>query len=304
MNNYLYKYLCKAITFRALELAIANNYPNQQMRCPVHLSIGQEYWLPCVSDHYVAGDRFFSSHRSHSLFMALGCNPVALIAELHGHPDGCLGGKGGSMHLHDVSKGLISSTPIVGSSIPLAIGSALASKHLSERVLTVSYFGDGACEEGAFHESLNLASVLDLPILFICENNLYSCNTKISRRQSSARMSRFADAHGIPSATVSYQRDLQNTIDTISRAFTAARSNPFFLEIYSNRIYQHCGHLLDLDTGDRTEEEQTYLNQLDPLNCAIDQDQSLREYLELEYIRFCQIVHFYQSLNNEYWFNA
>ena len=159
------------------------------------------------------------------------------------------------MHLKDISVGLEQSVPIVGSSIGLALGSALAAQRNNQDILTVSYFGDGACEEGIVHESLNMAYVLDLPVLFICENNSYSCNTHIKRRQSSTKMSRLADAHGITSISIDQCLPYTVLSERVSHAFSLARSKPCFLEVFSYRLYEHCGNSVDVDKGDRTEEE-------------------------------------------------
>jgi len=241
--------------FRGFQMAIAEKYSLQMMRCPVHLSIGQEYWLPPLRKLAGSSVRCFSSHRSHSMYMGLGGNFEKMIAELHGHPNGVLGGRGGSMHLKDLSVGLEQSVPIVGSSLGLALGSGLAAQHQKENTLTIAYFGDGACEEGILHESLNIASVFDLPILFICENNQYSCNTHLYRRQSSSKMSRFSEAHGIQYDTLDPELPYGDIVSKIERAFNIGRKSSFFLEIASYRLYEHCGHLVDTDKGDRSQKE-------------------------------------------------
>ena len=187
-------YIRKCIEFRAIEEAIAFQYTNQKMRCPVHLSIGQEYWLPFLKKNIFSSLRCYSSHRSHSMYLALDGNIPALIDELYGLDTGCLKGKGGSMHLKDLNAGLEASIPIVGSSLPLALGSAFSAMHAKKELISIAYFGDGACEEGVLHECLNFASIHNLPILFLCENNRYSCNTVLDRRQPSENMCRFPKA--------------------------------------------------------------------------------------------------------------
>ena len=232
--------------------------------------------------------------------MALNCDVKSLIAELHGHSDGCLGGLGGSMHLKSISNGLISSNPIVASSIPQAVGSSLSSKHLQDNILTVSYFGDGACEEGSFHESLNFASVYSLPILFICENNGFSCNTSLRRRQSDQSMSRFADAHNINHATIDQYMDPTNVKLIIDNAYLEARSHPFFLEVKSNRIYQHCGHLIDLNTGDRNEEEQVGINSSDPTSSLIASHSLLTSHYHYCLSEYNSFISLYSLQNSNY----
>ena len=225
------------------------------MRCPVHLSIGQEFWLPLLKKQFRDKDRCFSSHRSHSMYMALECDIECLIAELHGSAKGALSGKGGSMHLKDLDNGLEQSNPIVGSGIGFSLGSALASKIKGDDIMTVAYFGDGACEEGILHESLNLARVQNLPILFICENNGYSCNTKIYRRQWSDDMTRFAKAHGINFYSCNMDMSYDSLYNTFEYICQIARNQPAFLEIKSYRYYEHCGHNIDKDKGDRSLQE-------------------------------------------------
>ena len=252
----------RAAEIRATQLAVADSYANQMMRCPVHLSIGQEYWLPLIKYFKTSNDRFFSSHRSHSLYLALSNDVDAYFAELFGLSDGVTKGKGGSMHLKSLENGLEASIPIVGSSIGISLGSALSHKIISkETSRTVSYFGDGACEEGILHESLNMASIYKLPLLFICENNLYSCNTNIKNRQPSENMTRFADAHSIKNEQISQEESLGTIISKFEKAFEISKSMPYFLEIKSYRLYEHCGYKKDVNNGDRMSiEYKNFLN--------------------------------------------
>jgi len=286
-------------TFRGLQEAIASRYSGQMMRCPVHLSIGQEYWLPLVRRFFQSGDRCFSSHRSHSMYMALGGDFERLIAELHGHKDGCLAGRGGSMHLKDLSVGLEQSVPIVGSSIGLALGSGLAAQRNVQNVLTLSYFGDGACEEGIVHESLNMAHILSLPILFICENNAYSCNTHIRRRQSSTTMSRLADAHGIAAITIDQLLPYNELNERVSRAFNIARSRPCFLEVFSYRLYEHCGYKVDTDIGDRTEAEYAANLEADYFGLLRKKFQSVEDSYSESFRRYSEVIDQYSYKSME-----
>jgi len=285
--------------FRGLQKAIANKYSMQMMRCPVHLSVGQEYWLAPIQRLRRAGDRCFSSHRSHSMYMALGGDTERLIAELHGHPNGSLGGRGGSMHLKDLSVGLEQSVPIVGSSLALALGSALAAKHQGQEILTISYFGDGACEEGVLHESLNMSKVLRLPILFICENNLYSCNTRWENRQSSSKMSRFASAHGLPSESIEPNMGYGEIVRKLTKAFQLGKEEPFFLEVYSYRLYEHCGHSIDSGNGDRTQAEYDEYSSNDSFTLLCKDYPSVLDEYEKS-LRSCEeIILRYTSFNNQ-----
>jgi len=289
-EKYINEYR-KCIEFRALQLAIAKRYENQEMRCPIHLSIGQEYWLPLIKSGFRFGDRCFSSHRSHSMYMALGGNIERMISELYGSPNGSLSGYGGSMHLKDLEVGLEASIPIVGSSIPLAIGSAFAAKHAKKDLMTIAYFGDGACEEGVFHESLNLASLYNLPILFICENNSYSCNTHYRRRQVNGEMKRYAKAFEIKSFDIRETYNYSNIESSLSNALKLARDKPIFLEINSYRLYEHCGHRIDTSAGDRTNKEFKYYSEKDPIVGMLREYEELRielEELSVEYDNICE----------------
>src|SRR3990167_5343934 len=175
------------LRIRMIEEAIAENYSKQKMRTPVHLSIGQEAAAAASGAVLRKTDYAVSSHRAHAHYFAKDGNLNAMIAELHGKVTGCSRGRGGSMHLIDQSVGFMGSTAIVGNTIPIGVGLGL-SIHLSgdDRVSCI-YLGDGAVEEGVFYESLNFAILKKLPILFICENNLYSVYTPLDKRQPAGR---------------------------------------------------------------------------------------------------------------------
>lgn len=171
------------LRIRRIEEAIAECYKEQEMRCPVHLSIGQEAIAAGVCALLKKTDIVFSNHRSHGHYLAKGGSLPAMIAEIYGKETGCSKGRGGSQHLIDMSAGFWGSTPIVASTVPLSVGSAFYSKLKEDKKVTVVFFGDAAMEEGVLHESLNFASLHKLPIFFVCENNLYSISTHISARQ-------------------------------------------------------------------------------------------------------------------------
>jgi TPP-dependent pyruvate/acetoin dehydrogenase alpha subunit len=273
----------KAVRYRAIETAIAHQYANQKIRCPVHLSIGQEYWLPFLKKNISGTVRCFSSHRSHSMYLALEGDLNLMIEELYGLHTGCLMGRGGSMHLKDLDVGLEASVPIVGSSLPLALGSAFSAKHSKQSILSIAYFGDGACEEGVLHECLNFASVNKLPILFICENNLYSCNTNLSRRQPADNMTRFAYAAKIKAFQLQSSSSFEEIDLILNKSITVSYSEPVFLEIKSYRLYEHCGYQIDKDCGDRTPAEYDLFEKLDPIAIEINKNSSSRELFDKTY---------------------
>ena len=159
------------LRIRMVEEAIADRYAAWEMRCPVHLSIGQEAIAVGVSAALRPDDMVISNHRSHAHYLAKGGDLRRMLAELHGRETGCARGRGGSMHLIDRSVGMIGALPIVAGSIPIGVGVALASRRAGHDRAVVIYVGDAAIEEGVFHESANFASLEKLPVLFVCENN-------------------------------------------------------------------------------------------------------------------------------------
>jgi TPP-dependent pyruvate/acetoin dehydrogenase alpha subunit len=243
------------LRIRLVEERIAQLYPEQEMRCPVHLSIGQEAVAAGVCAALQPDDAVFSSHRSHAHYLAKGCNLKAMMAELYGKSTGCCGGKGGSMHLVDLSAGMFAAVPIVGSTIPIAVGAALGSVMRGEPRVTVAFFGDAATEEGVFHESLNYAALKNLPVLFISENNYYSVYSPLAVRQPERREAMvLAQGHGIES----HQRsgnDVMEVYQLASKAVEKARGGggPTFLEFMTYRWLEHCGPNYDNDLGYRSE---------------------------------------------------
>ena len=172
---------------RMVELEIARLYGEQEMRCPTHLCVGQEAPPVGVSRHLRRGDLVFSAHRSHGHYLAKGGDLKAMMAELYGRQTGCASGKGGSQHLVDLAVGFMGSVPILASTISVAVGAALGTTMRGEDRIVVSYFGDAAVEEGIFHETMNYASVEKLPVLFVCENNLYGVQSALDVRQFARR---------------------------------------------------------------------------------------------------------------------
>ena len=241
---------------RQVEEAIADRYVDQEMRCPVHLSVGQEAAAVGVCAALDRADRIFSTHRCHAHYLAKGGDLKRMLAEIYGKAAGCCGGRGGSMHLFDVEVGMVASIPIVASSIPLAVGSALSSKIDGDGVVSVAFLGDGSLEEGIFHESANFASLNRLPVVFACENNLYSVYTPLYERQPERPFSRLAEAHGVVYFDVEGD-DVLAVFDAASKAVAHARSasGPVFLNINTYRWREHCGPNYDNDIGYRTEAE-------------------------------------------------
>ncbi|MBT9141755.1 MAG: Acetoin:2,6-dichlorophenolindophenol oxidoreductase subunit alpha [Syntrophomonadaceae bacterium] len=245
------------LRIRMIEEKIAELYPEQEMRCPVHLCIGQEAVAAGVCANLSHDDYVLSNHRSHGHYLAKGGDLKAMMAEFYGKVTGCSKGKGGSMHLVDLSVGFLGATPIVGSTIPIAVGTAFGSVMRGETRVSVIFFGDAAPEEGVFHESLNFAMLKRLPVVFVCENNFYSVYSPLSVRQPEGReIFELAKGHGIES----YQGDGNDVVEVYQLAERAVRKarhggGPTFLEFKTYRWREHCGPYYDNDLGYRAESE-------------------------------------------------
>jgi len=241
--EYLYKELLK---IRVIEEEIANRYKDQQMRCPVHLSIGQESVAVNVSYYLNKNDYVYSNHRSHAHYIARGCDIYKFICELHGKSNGCVNGRGGSMHIKDLDKNFISSIPLVGSALGLAVGTALHFKRINKKSRVCVYFGDGSVEEGIFHEALNFISLYKLPIILVCENNLYSVYTHQKERSISDDFTRFAKAFNIKSKRIN-TNNIYNSIKDTKDIFDYSKKtlNPIFLQFDTYRHREHCGPNFD-----------------------------------------------------------
>ncbi|MDW8264748.1 MAG: thiamine pyrophosphate-dependent dehydrogenase E1 component subunit alpha [Gemmataceae bacterium] len=245
------------LRIRLVEEGIAEHYPAQQMRCPVHLCIGQEAVAVGVCAHLRPQDLVMSGHRSHGHYLAKGGDLKAMLAELHGKVTGCCGGKGGSMHLIDLKAGFLGATPIVASTIPIAVGAAWGSRLRGEDRVVVVFFGEAATEEGVFHEALNFAALKRLPVVFVCENNLYSVYSPLSVRQPPGReVFQLARGHGVE-AHQGDGNDLLTVYDLAGGAIRRTRDGrgPVFLEFKTYRWREHCGPNYDNDLGYRTHEE-------------------------------------------------
>ena len=255
------------VRIRKVEEAIAAHYPEQKMRCPVHLSIGQEAASAGVCAALRPDDLAMSGHRSHAHYLGKGGSLNAMIAEIYGKETGCCHGRGGSMHLVDLAAGFVGAVPIVGSTIPIATGLAFADHQLKRDRVTVAFLGEAATEEGVFHESVNFASLHKLPIVFVCENNLYSVYSPMSVRQPAHReVWQLAAGHGV----TAHQGDGNDPLAVyeLARAAVAqARSGqgPVFLELKTYRWREHCGAGFDNHIGYRTEAEYQSGHERDPI---------------------------------------
>lgn len=242
---------------RAVEESIVTHYPEQEMRCPVHLSIGQEAAAAGSCAALLKRDYALSGHRAHAHYLAKGGDLKGMMAEIYGKATGCAGGKGGSMHLIDLDAGFLGSAPIVGSTIAIAAGTAFAAQSRDEDRVTMVFLGEGATETGVFYETVNFAALRNLPLVFLVENNFYSVYSPMAVRQKGeSRIVDIAEAHGIPA-----QRADGNDVDCVyalsQKAVDKARSGggPSLLEFVTYRWREHCGPNFDNDIGYRTEAE-------------------------------------------------
>lgn len=243
----------KLFMIRHVEEQIAEKYAEQEMRCPVHLSIGQEATAVGVCINLGKEDQVLSAHRSHAHYLAKGGDLLKMLGELYGKEVGCARGKGGSMHLFDLEAGLIAAVPIVGSTLPIGVGIALGMRRMNRKGIVVIYFGDGASEEGVFAESLDFAALKKLPVLFICENNQYSVYTHLNERQFTGRnIVEIARAHGVEGEKGD-GNDINKVISKAKRAIEQIKkdSKPFLLEFDTYRWLEHCGPNWDDQLGYR-----------------------------------------------------
>jgi len=254
------------LLLRRTEERIVREYPKYEMRSPPHMYIGQEAVAVGVCDALQREDSLFPYYRSHGWYLAKGGNLRAMIAELHGRATGCSGGWGGSMHLIDLSAGVQGTSAVVAGSMSHAVGAALAFRARKSASVAVVCFGDGAAEEGVFHESLNLAALRKLPVIFVCENNLYATCTHIQDRQAQPDIHKFAAPYGIPGVGLD-GNDVQAVRAASIRAVERARrgDGPTLIECKTYRHMEHCGIHEDYQLGYRTAEEANAWKARDPL---------------------------------------
>ena len=267
----LWRLYLEMLRIRVIERRIAERYGEKEMRCPVHLSIGQEAVAVGVCAHLRKQDKVMSAHRSHGHYLAKGGNIRAMLAELYGREAGCCGGRGVSMHLIDREAGFWGAVPIVGSTMPIALGLALADKRRGGDELTTAFFGEGATEEGVFTETLNLACVLRVPMLFICENNGFSVYTPLSlRRAPDFEFGSYVRSHGSLYFS-GHGNDVEEVFALTGQALSAMRQDPgrpCVVEFSTWRYYEHCGPGQDDHLGYREAEQIKHWAERCPLAVA------------------------------------
>jgi pyruvate dehydrogenase E1 component alpha subunit/2-oxoisovalerate dehydrogenase E1 component len=251
------------LLIRQFEDKCAELYSATKIRGFLHLCNGEEAVSVGVMEVLAPEDAVVATYREHGHALARGVNPGAVMAEMYGRLEGCCRGRGGSMHIFDAATRFYGGNAIVGGGIPLALGLALADKLQGRRRVSCCFFGDGAVAEGVFHESMNLAALWQLPVLFVCENNLYAMGTAIRYTQAVGDLAGKGAAYGVPSAAV----DGMDVLAVEEAARTAAGSvregkGPFFLECRTYRFRPHS--MFDAELY-RTKEEVEEWKQRDPI---------------------------------------
>ncbi len=256
------------LRLRLIEERLAAIYHEaDEIKTPMHLYTGQEAAAVGVCAALKPADTVSPSHRSHGWYLAKGGDLNAMMAELMGKESGCSGGWGGSMHLLDVKAGVMGSSSIIAGTVPHAVGAALAFQIKGEANVAIAPGGDAAVEEGVYHESLNWAALKKLPVIFVCENNLYSTTTPLQDRQPEVPIYKRAESYGMPGRQCS-GNDVTEVYATALEAVNRARQGkgPSFIEIMTYRWRGHVGPYYDWDAGYRSQKDVEEWMKLCPIN--------------------------------------
>ncbi|WP_419148804.1 thiamine pyrophosphate-dependent dehydrogenase E1 component subunit alpha [Pseudoalteromonas 'SMAR'] len=245
----------KILLIRRAEEVIAEIYPSDKIKSPVHLAIGQEYICTAVIDHLKKSDYACGTYRGHGVYLAKGGSLDSMMAELYGKSTGCAKGRAGSMHLVEAQQGIIGMSAVVGTGIPVAVGHALAIKQKQTSDVVVVFMGDGATEEGCFSESINFAALHKLPILFVCENNQLAIHEPLEKRWASPNLTERVASYGIP-AKLFTSPDVFSIHSYVGEQINNMRNGggPAFIECLTHRWSEHVGPNEDYDQGYRSEE--------------------------------------------------
>ncbi len=255
-SSLLEQFYAELFLIRKVEEEIVRLYPSDKIKSPVHLSIGQEPVSVGVCQALSPQDAVFGTYRNHALYLAKGGDLRKMMAELFGKDSGCTRGKGGSMHLVYPEAGFMASSAVVATTIPIAVGYAFSLKFQKEKRIAAVFFGDGAVDEGAFHEAINFAALKKLPILFVCENNFYAIHSHHLSRHVSDNICERAESYGVPAKRIE-DNDVIKIFEASQAAIETVRSGngPFFLECMTYRWKEHVGPADDFAAGYRSEEE-------------------------------------------------
>lgn len=263
-KDFLKAMLREMLLVRRFEEKAGQMYGLRKIGGFCHLYNGQEAVCSGAAAAMNKGiDVLLTGYRDHGHAISLGMNPDHLMAELYGKATGCSKGKGGSMHMFDYEKGMWGGNGIVGGQIPVATGSAFAQKHRKTGGATLVLFGDGAIHQGAFHESLNLAAIWKLPVVYICENNQYGMGTSVERISSVQDLYLKGHAYNIPSKQINGM-DVIEVYEELRDALKVAKeqNQPSFIEI---KTYRYKGHSMSDPAKYRTKEETEAFLQQDPI---------------------------------------
>ena len=255
--------LRKMHLIRKFEEGAEDCYMRGLIHGTMHLSIGQEASAVGSCMSLTDKDKITSTHRGHGHCVAKNADLGKMFAEFFGKETGYCRGRGGSMHIADVEKGNLGANGIVGGGLPIAVGSALSAKRLGTGAVTVCFFGDGANNEGAFHESLNMASLWKLPVIFVCENNKYGMSTSVEQSTAVRIIADRADAYSMPGTTVE-ANDFSAVAEAVDAAVARARADegPSLVE---NLTYRWRGHSRSDRNRYRTKEEIGQWMERDPI---------------------------------------
>jgi len=244
------------VRIRLFEERVAQLVEGGEVRTPCHLYIGQEAIAAGVCAALDDRDYVWGGHRSHGHYLAKGGDLQAMMAEIFGRTTGCSGGRGGSMHLVAPEVGILGTVPLVAATIPLAVGAAMAAKLRRDRRVSVAFFGDGATEEGHFHESLNFASLYRLPAIFVCENNFYASHMGLFERRVADNIVSAADTAGAVGCRLD-GNDVEAVFAAARDAIERARNGggPTLLECRTYRWRGHVGPSWDMDVGVQRKDE-------------------------------------------------
>jgi len=285
LNIELYK---KMYLMRRAEEKIQKHYPQDEMKTPMHMSMGEEAIVAGVCHALSQDDQVLGTYRSHALYLAKTGETDQFFAEMYGKATGCVRGKGGSMHLNAPDHGLLCCSAIVGSSIPVAMGAAFANKYKKNGKIVAVFFGDGAVDTGVFWESVNFASLKRLPILFICEDNGFAVHTRRQERHGFKSVNEVVSKFNcnlFESDTTDAEVIHNITKDAIK---TMEENNkPCFLRFHYYRYLEHVGIYEDFDAGYRAKEEYLQWLEKDPVcvqrNKLLAEGISQEELTDIEY---------------------
>lgn len=250
---------------RMTDTHISERYLEQKMRCPIHLSIGQEGPSAAMNLNLRKNDLAISYHRSHAHYLNKGGSLKQLIAELYGKKTGCSKGIGGSMHLIDLKKNFLGSTAIVSNSIPVGVGYAFSRKLKKSNSRVCIFLGDASTEEGVFYESVNFSALQNLPVIFFCENNRYSVYSNLDKRQPKSRkIYKLVQSLGVESYKIKSFKPYE-IYTFIKKKLKKNLKKPIFFEVDTYRYYEHCGPNLDDHLNYRPKNELRLWKSRDPI---------------------------------------